>query len=238
MSVHQPVVRDWAWVLFSGQSVAENAVIIKDSSIESPFISSNIILLLRHAAEYHYYFLHDFLSDVTVKIQGKGEKGIGRNSPHREEKQSSMEGRCQCSQIRFTTPLPAPLKVYICHCTECRHQSSSAYGLTAIFPSFEIPVLQADNDASGESTSAGIGSYTRITLSGRKLECLFCKSCGSRLMHRAPGEETLSVKAGCLIGLNKEHMKDAVHIWCREAIVDIPLGAERFEEEPVGGSLQ
>nr|KMM67219.1 hypothetical protein CPAG_03554 [Coccidioides posadasii RMSCC 3488] len=149
-----------------------------------------------------------------------------------------MEGQCQCSQVRFTTPLPRPLQIYICHCTECRHQSSSSYGLTAIFPQFEIPAPQADSDSPDATPPAGIGLYTRPTLSGRQLECLFCKNCGSRLMHRARGDRTLSVKAGCLIGLSKELMKDAVHIWCKEAVTEIPDGVERFEEEPDGGSLQ
>ncbi|KMU80277.1 hypothetical protein CISG_08384 [Coccidioides immitis RMSCC 3703] len=49
---------------------------------------------------------------------------------------------------------------------------------------------------------------------------------------RARGDRTLSVKAGCLIGLSKELMKDAVHIWCKEAVTEIPDGVERFEEEP------
>lgn len=51
-------------------------------------------------------------------------------------------------------------------------------------------------------------------------------------MHRARGEKTLGVKAGCLVGLNKMMMAKAIHIWCKEAVVDIPEGAERWEGEP------
>ncbi len=50
-------------------------------------------------------------------------------------------------------------------------------------------------------------------------------------------EKMLSVKAGCLDGLSKEMMRKAVHIWTRSAVVDIPEGAERYEEEPPGGSF-
>ena len=57
-------------------------------------------------------------------------------------------------------------------------------------------------------------------------------------MHRVRGEETLSVKAGCLEGLSKEMMRDAEHIWCKEAVIDIPEGARQWEEEPNDGSLQ
>lgn len=67
--------------------------------------------------------------------------------------------------------------------------------------------------------------------------CSFCTRCGSRLIHWVEGEDTLSVKGGCLDGL--KDLKGAVHIWCAEAIMEIPAGVERHEEEPPseGGSL-
>lgn len=75
------------------------------------------------------------------------------------------------------------------------------------------------------------------------MECLFCKNCGARLLHRfrevvpAPGESpgptvTCNVKGGCLEDLDKEMMKGAVHIWTRHAVVDIPEGVESWEGEP------
>ena len=53
-------------------------------------------------------------------------------------------------------------------------------------------------------------------------------------MHKCDGEKMLSVKAGCLEGFD---MKGAVHIWCKEAIMDIPSGVERYPEEPRRESL-
>jgi hypothetical protein len=50
-----------------------------------------------------------------------------------------MNASCQCGAISFKTPLPKPLAVYICHCDECRRQSSSAFGCSAIFPAFPLP---------------------------------------------------------------------------------------------------
>ncbi|KAK7427488.1 hypothetical protein QQZ08_005929 [Neonectria magnoliae] len=50
-----------------------------------------------------------------------------------------MEARCQCGAVSFTTPLPQPLALYICHCSECRRQTSSAFGTSAIFPAFSLP---------------------------------------------------------------------------------------------------
>jgi hypothetical protein len=144
---------------------------------------------------------------------------------------NSMEGRCQCGLIRFTTPLSAPLKIYICHCTECRHQSSSSYGITCIFPSFAIAAPY----------SGAIGTYARPNSQG-ETRGSFCTKCGSRLVHRsfsAEGTEVkdLSVKGGCLVALNREMMSQAVHIWTKEAVVDIPAGVEQWEEEPLEGSF-
>ncbi|KAJ5924334.1 hypothetical protein N7466_008521 [Penicillium verhagenii] len=144
-----------------------------------------------------------------------------------------MIARCQCSKVQFTTPTDRPLALYACHCTECRHQSSSAFGITAIFPYFELP----------EHLSHLVGTYTRITLRGRHMQCLFCKSCGARIMHLihdtapVPGEKpkstsTANVKGGCLEGLDKEMMKGIVHIWTKHAIVEIPEGAEKWDEAP------
>ena len=141
-----------------------------------------------------------------------------------------MEGRCQCGLVKFTCPLSEPLKLYICHCTECQHQSSSAFGMSARFPIFEIPDpgLGADEPA--------IGIYHRQTLSGRQLRCYFCRRCGSRLQHKAPGDKSCSIKAGCLTGLRKDHVSNAIHIWTREAVIDIPKDAvEQWEEEPRRG---
>lgn len=147
--------------------------------------------------------------------------------------QLTMNARCQCAQISFSTPTPTPQALYICHCTECRHQSSSAFGITAVFPYFELP----------PSTRDMLGSYTRHTLKGQVKEGLFCRNCGARILHRdrsdvpRPGESpaphaTVRVRGGCLEGLTRDMMDGAVHIWCKEAVVRIPEGVERFDEEP------
>ena len=50
-------------------------------------------------------------------------------------------------------------------------------------------------------------------------------------MHKCEGDSTVSVKAGCPEGfdLRGSKGKTAVHIWIKEAIVDIPEGAEAYE---------
>jgi len=74
-------------------------------------------------------------------------------------------------------------------------------------------------------------NYRRPTASGHTLNCFFCKNCGTRLIHSSPGQKVLSVKGGCIEGLDWSQAK---HIWCKRAMVPIPEGAEKEEEEPTG----
>jgi hypothetical protein len=83
---------------------------------------------------------------------------------------------------------------------------------------------------------SALSVYTRKTLSHRNLDCYFCNRCGSRLMHKCERGSRMSVKAVCLesFDLRGSKGKAAVHIWIKEAIVDIPEGAEAYEGEPRG----
>ena len=138
-----------------------------------------------------------------------------------------MKAPCQCSKIQFMASTDKPLALYACHCTECRPQSSSAFSITAVFP-LSLILLEA----------------TRALLSkGGIWNVSFAKNCGARLLHRfrdampQPSERasptsSTNVKGGCLEGLDREMMKDIVHIWTRCAITDIPEGVERWDEAP------
>ncbi|KAI1094132.1 Mss4-like protein [Rostrohypoxylon terebratum] len=128
-----------------------------------------------------------------------------------------MEARCQCGSVSFKTPLDKPLALYICHCAECRRQTSSAFGTSAIFPRFPLPQAEL------------LSCYTRPTHTGHSLYCYFCRNCGTRLIHTTPGKNVVSVKGGCLEGLDWSR---AIHIWTKSAMVPIPEGSESFSEEP------
>ena len=65
------------------------------------------------------------------------------HSPHLSDNHQTnpagMDSRCQCSQVTSNTPPLAPFELQICRCTECRRQSSTVFGITAIFPYFDLP---------------------------------------------------------------------------------------------------
>jgi hypothetical protein len=68
-----------------------------------------------------------------------------------------------------------------------------------------------------------------IETSGCTMTCWFCKTCGTRIMHERSGNHSVSIKGGCIEGLD---WTDVVHIWTKEAVVPIPEGVKKFEEEP------
>ena len=126
-----------------------------------------------------------------------------------------MDVSCQCGNITFKTPLSAPLSLNICHCLECRKQSASAFGTSATFPKFDFP--------------PGLSCFSRPARAGKAMKCYFCPRCGSRLVHAVDGEQTVRIKGGCIDGLD---WTKAIHIWCKRAVVPIPEGVERWEEDP------
>ncbi|KAK3328923.1 Mss4-like protein [Apodospora peruviana] len=121
-----------------------------------------------------------------------------------------MDAQCQCGAVTFKTPSLKPLALYICHCAECRRQTSSAFGASAIFPRFPLP--NADL----------LSCYARPLANGDTLYCYFCKRCGTRLIHSTPNKSVVSVKGGCIDGLD---WKAAIHIWTKSAMVPIPEGS-------------
>lgn len=132
-----------------------------------------------------------------------------------------MNGSCSCGAVKFTTPTDKPSMLFHCHCIDCRKQSASAFGTSAIFPFFSV------------ANHPSVASFVKEADSGRKKYCYFCKECGSRIIHATIVEggnpQSISVKAGLLDGLD---WTGGMHIFCRSAVVPIPEGVRRWEAEP------
>jgi hypothetical protein len=130
-------------------------------------------------------------------------------------------GGCQCGSVRYELRSP-PLEVYVCHCAECRKQSASAFGISAIVRSTDFAL-----------TRGAPKRWSRPTDSGRTLNCFFCPDCGSRVWHGdVDRDETISVKGGSLD--EPIDLSAAVHIWTSRTLkgVIIPEHAERYSHEP------
>jgi hypothetical protein len=138
-----------------------------------------------------------------------------------------MNGQCACGAVKFVTSTDKPLNIYHCHCIDCRRQSASAFGTSAIFPFFRVD----DNP--------NVSYFSRVGDSGRKQNCYFCNKCGSRILHAhvvdGGDPQVVAVKGGLLEGLE---WKNAKHIFTRSAVVAIPDGVESWVAEPDFGKAK
>lgn len=131
-----------------------------------------------------------------------------------------LTGGCQCGALRYEVRAE-PRDLYVCHCTECRAQSASAFGISVIVPSDAVVV-----------TRGAARIWRRDTGSGRRMACHFCPDCGTRLWHaHDPDDGIASVKGGSLD--TPPDLTHAAHIWTRSKLpgVLIPEGAARSTKE-------
>ncbi|CAI4219342.1 unnamed protein product [Parascedosporium putredinis] len=88
-------------------------------------------------------------------------------------------------------------------------------------------------ESEGLSVEVGVSNrdrprpYRRLTSTGDKLHCYFCKTCGTRLVHATPSKNVVSVRGGCIEGLD---WSTAIHLWTKSAMVPIPEGCETHSE--------
>ncbi|EGS19267.1 uncharacterized protein CTHT_0058930 [Thermochaetoides thermophila DSM 1495] len=116
-----------------------------------------------------------------------------------------MEAACQCGAVRFKTPTEKPLALYICHCSDCQRQTSSAFGMSAIYPRFQLPDAEL------------LSCYRRPTSNGQTLYWP---------LHTQP-KNVVAVKGGCIEGLD---WSKAIHIWTKSAMVPIPEDSKSYSE--------
>ena len=131
---------------------------------------------------------------------------------------SSRDGGCQCGEVRYRLE-GEPIGLAVCHCTECQRQSGSAFGMSLVVPRDSFRLV------SGE-----LKTFTVLCDSGRKKNCAFCPSCGTRIYHRAI-DPVLSVKPGTpddtsWLSLGTHYWTKRKQHWLR-----IPEGARCFPED-------
>ena len=129
------------------------------------------------------------------------------------------EGGCQCRSVRYFVSA-LPLTLYACHCKECQLQSGSAFGLSMRVPDASV-------DMKGPT-----GTAYRSDPSSPRVAGVFCRNCGTRLMHRREGRDTVNIKPGTLD--NTRWIVPVGHLWTRSAQAGfkLPPGALGYETQP------
>jgi hypothetical protein len=87
---------------------------------------------------------------------------------------TQLSGSCSCGQVRLSVR-GQPLRIGICHCTDCRQESGSAFTFFAVWPAAQF-------EHQGETSE----------FRGRH----FCRRCGSRLF--SANAEEAEIKLGIL----------------------------------------
>jgi hypothetical protein len=132
-----------------------------------------------------------------------------------------LTGGCQCGQLRYEVNAE-PLSVYVCHCTECQRQSSSAFGMSLMVPR-----------AAFRFTQGVPQRYSRKADSGRVIDGDFCESCGVRPVHYPKANEAVAIlKPGTLDDTGWLH--PVGHIWTKSAQswIEIPEDSVIHEGHP------
>jgi hypothetical protein len=130
---------------------------------------------------------------------------------------TDVEGGCNCRAIRYRLT-GAPLVVAVCHCTNCRRQSGSAF-------SVNIVVRAEAMDMTGDLTTYEDGD----TESGSPVLRQFCARCGSPIRSLSAASPKIAiVKAGTAD--DPGGFVPAMHVWTETALpwVEIPAGLPQF----------
>lgn len=131
-----------------------------------------------------------------------------------------LTGGCQCGAVRFELKA-APIVFYLCHCSDCQRQSSSAYGES-------VKVNAADVEVDG-----ALCAFHPIADSGTVKTCEFCPKCGTRLFHgRKPGAPTFNMKGGTFDDVS--WLRPAGHIWTVSKQPFIEIGADELSYDRGG----
>ncbi|KAI4750619.1 hypothetical protein E4T52_16788 [Aureobasidium sp. EXF-3400] len=134
------------------------------------------------------------------------------------------KGSCYCGKIAFSFS-GEPANKAICHCTDCRKISGSAFTTNIIIPTNQFSV-----------DSGTPKKFSAKADSGRTVTTVFCGDCGSNLWREgdmSTAEGILVVRAGVLDGegaLDEAGPKAEVYTCERAGWLEKIGGSEQFEK--------
>lgn len=132
--------------------------------------------------------------------------------------EETISGGCNCGAIRYTIA-SKPLAVAVCHCSNCRRQSGSAFSVNIVVPAATMEVegeVATYEDSDTESGSPVLRQY--------------CADCGSPIRSMTGAQPKIAiVKAGTAD--DPSQFTPSIHVWTQSALpwVTIPEGLPRFE---------
>ena len=129
-----------------------------------------------------------------------------------------LTGGCLCGACRYELRA-APIAVYACHCTDCRRQSGSAFGMSMPAPRAAFAV-----------TSGEPATWPRILPSGRRSTVRFCATCATRLFAEST-ETIVTIRPGTLD--DTRWLRPAAQMFMRSALPWACIAeVQGFEAQP------
>ena len=131
--------------------------------------------------------------------------------------ENGASGGCQCGAIRYRITGAARM-LYVCHCTDCQKQSSSAFGMSLIVDPATLEITRGAEKLRTWDTRGDDGELKR---------CAFCPDCGTRIYHGADSADApISIKAGSLDDTGG--LEPIAHIWLASAQPWVAVDRTRF----------
>jgi hypothetical protein len=123
---------------------------------------------------------------------------------------STLTGSCRCGKVRLAVR-GQPTRIGICHCTDCRQESGSAFTSFGVWPASAF-------ESKGDT----------MEYAGRR----FCPDCGSRMF--SADEKEAEIKLGVLTDAPTP-LAPTYELWIkwRETWLPPIEGAEQFQEDRV-----
>ncbi len=116
-----------------------------------------------------------------------------------------LTGHCLCGSVSYRA-VAEPLAQAVCHCTDCQHQTGTAFSVVVAVPRAALTV-EGDTLASFTTIGEDHGTPT---------ERSFCSACGSPIVSVAEAMPDLAfLKAGTLD--DASWLEPGVEVWTRSA---------------------
>ena len=133
--------------------------------------------------------------------------------------------RCACGSLALSCR-GEPLRVSLCHCTDCQRRTGSAFGIAAFF------------DRTAVTLQSGMTRrFTRDSISGKPVHFHFCPDCGSSVYWEPERQPALvGVAVGSFADPAFPAPAQSVFTDCKHCWLYLPAGMPTFGTLPPAGS--
>lgn len=132
---------------------------------------------------------------------------------------SNFRGSCLCGASSYTVNGP-PIQAIICHCNNCKKRGGGAYAANVWIPSiyFELD----------EASSSHVNRYADSNIdTGRTMDRVSCKECGSAHFVDIPYFDVVSVTRGTIEGVEElKGLDPVVEFYCCRQLACAEIAAK------------